>query len=139
MIMLLLVSVPPDTDAPPLRTPALVVVPAVLVSRPVTVPSLLLMNVAALFTAAISEKLLTIPLPVIPTVPAIVPSLVSVPVPETATVDARNDWLTSVPAVTLVFVRRLLFPDIVRVLVPAWFKVVPVIPLPAPVRVMLMV
>src|SRR5262249_59967937 len=50
---LLLVKVPPDTDAPPLSCPALVVVPAVFVSRPETVPPALLLKVAALFTAPV--------------------------------------------------------------------------------------
>ena len=51
-IKLLLVTVPPLTVAPPLSWPALIVVPAVLVSSPDTVPLALLLKVAALFDRA---------------------------------------------------------------------------------------
>ena len=57
-IRLLLVTVPPLTVAPPLSCPSLVVVPAVLVSRPDTVPLALLLKVAALFTAPVMVRLL---------------------------------------------------------------------------------
>ena len=86
----------------------MVVVPAVLVSRPETVPAALLLKVPALLTAPVTVKL-----------------LLKVPPEVMPTVDVRLPVLDSVPAETMAVV-KLLVPLSVSVLAPDWNRPKPV-------------
>src|ERR1700682_6495080 len=119
---LVVVNVPPVTLAPPLSWPALVVVPAVLVSRPDTVPAALLLNVAALLTAPVIVRLFSSVPPVTFAPPLSWPLFVVVP----AEFVSRPD---TVPLTLLLNVAALLTaPVIVRLLLTVPVPVIPTVP-----------